>query len=190
MVLAEATTAGCISADPELPPTAAIIVSSSGKRPCIPSDMRVTAPLHSAMWSVRSWVRKTHTHSRHTTRPASPDFPVSRVSRAQTNAGAISRVSRHRLPFRAERNWAVSSAITWVKSRESSPLARANSVAVKPPVAAKGSPWVRAASRAAVSRAETICPTPSLRDSAAAVAGSRKSAIRQRATGFATAAYA
>ena len=37
IALADATTAGCISAEPALPPTAAIIVSSIGSSPCIPA---------------------------------------------------------------------------------------------------------------------------------------------------------
>ena len=46
MALAEATMAGCMMADPLAPPTAAIIVSSRGKSPCMPSLMRDTEEEH------------------------------------------------------------------------------------------------------------------------------------------------
>lgn len=104
IALADATTAGCISAEPALPPTAAIIVSSIGSSPCIPAEICCTVVTASVMWSLKSCVRNTHTNSCTTMRPHSLLLPLNCFSSAQSSAGAISRVSRQRLCRTAEKN--------------------------------------------------------------------------------------
>ena len=171
MAPAEATTAGCISAEPAEPPNAAITVKSSGKSPCMPLDIRSTDCRHRAVWSLRSLTRNTQIISMHTTCPASLFLPSRRHSRLQISAGAARRVSRHRLPVTAEQNRLVISCITWSKSRVSWPRAMPCSVCRKPPVAAKGSDAPTASSCGDKSRPSSICVTPSVRVWAAAGQG-------------------